>query len=144
MPSLGCTWMGELEAEAGRKKAHTFRSVEQKRRIVEETLKAGVSVSSVGRAHGINANQVFQWRKLYRGGRDGCAMACATLFAGFTGTMGMSDFSLSFITAYDPRPSLCGHTPGWRAAKGRPLGSRIEDVCTCQGLQTARSRSALA
>jgi transposase InsO family protein len=60
--------MGELEAEAGRKKAHTFRSVEEKRRIVEETLKAGVSVSSVGRAHGINANQVFQWRKLYRQG----------------------------------------------------------------------------
>jgi len=68
MPCVGCTWMGELEAEAGRKKAHTFRRVEQKRRIVEETLKAGVSVSSVGRAHGINANQVFQWRKLYRPG----------------------------------------------------------------------------
>jgi transposase len=66
MPCLGCEWMGE--AEAGRKKAHTFRSVEEKRRIVEETLKAGVSVSSVGRAHGINANQVFQWRKLYQQG----------------------------------------------------------------------------
>jgi transposase len=58
--------MGEVEA--GRKKAHTFRSVEEKRRIVEETLKAGVSVSSVGRAHGINANQVFHWRKLYQQG----------------------------------------------------------------------------
>jgi transposase len=68
MPCLGCDWMGEVEAEAGRKKAHTFRSVEEKRRIVEETLKAGVSVSSVGRAHGINANQVFQWRKLYQRG----------------------------------------------------------------------------
>jgi transposase len=60
--------MGEMEAEAGRKKAHTFRSVEEKRRIVGETLKAGVSVSSVARAHGINANQVFQWRKLYQQG----------------------------------------------------------------------------
>jgi transposase len=59
---------GRVGSGAGRKKAHTFRSVEQKRRIVEETLKAGVSVSSVGRAHGINANQVFQWRKLYRPG----------------------------------------------------------------------------
>jgi transposase len=58
--------MGEVEAV--RKKAHTFRSVEEKRRIVEETLKAGVSVSSVGRAHGINANQVFHWRKLYQQG----------------------------------------------------------------------------
>jgi transposase len=60
--------MGEVELEAGRKKAHTFRSVELKRRIVEETLRAGVSVSSVARAHGINANQVFQWRKLYQDG----------------------------------------------------------------------------
>jgi transposase len=60
--------MGEVELEAERKKAHTFRSVELKRRIVEETLKAGVSVSSVARAHGINANQVFQWRKLYQDG----------------------------------------------------------------------------
>jgi len=60
--------MGEVEGEAGRRKAHTFRSVELKRRIVEETLKAGVSVSSVARAHGINANQVFQWRKLYQDG----------------------------------------------------------------------------
>jgi len=50
MPWLGCEWMGEVEAEAGRKKAHTFRSAEEKRRIVEETLKAEVSVSSVGRA----------------------------------------------------------------------------------------------
>ena len=71
MPCLGCDWMGEVEAEAGRKKAHTFRSVEEKRRIVEETLKAGVSVSSVGRAHGINANQVFGWRRLYLAGRLG-------------------------------------------------------------------------
>jgi transposase len=57
-----------VEAGAGRKKAHTFRGVEEKRQIVEETLKAGMSVSSVARARGINANQVFQWRKLYRDG----------------------------------------------------------------------------
>jgi transposase len=60
--------MDLVEADTGRRKAHTFRGVEEKRRIVEETLKAGVSVSSVARAHGINANQVFQWRKLYRDG----------------------------------------------------------------------------
>ena len=66
--------MDLVEADTGQKKAHTFRGVEEKRRIVEETLKAGVSVSSVARAHGINANQVFQWRKLYRDGLlDGSA-----------------------------------------------------------------------
>ena len=60
--------MDRLEGAAGRRKAHTFRGVEEKRRIVEETLRDGASVSSVARAHGVNANQVFQWRRLYRDG----------------------------------------------------------------------------
>jgi transposase len=47
------------------------RSVAEKRRIVEETLAAGASVARVARAHGVNANQVFQWRRLYRAGRLG-------------------------------------------------------------------------
>lgn len=46
-----------------------YRSVEERRRIVEETLVPGVSVAMVARAHGINANQVFGWRKLYQSGR---------------------------------------------------------------------------
>jgi transposase len=46
-----------------------FRTVEEKRRIVEETLQPGASVARVARAHGVNANQVFGWRQLYRQGR---------------------------------------------------------------------------
>ncbi len=42
--------------------------MEEKRRIVEETLVPGVSVARVARAHGVNANQVFGWRQLYRQG----------------------------------------------------------------------------
>jgi|SRR6185295_2001006 len=45
-----------------------FRSREQRRQIVEETLKPGASVSLVARAHDVNANQVFYWRKQYREG----------------------------------------------------------------------------
>lgn len=45
------------------------RSALERRRIVEETLEPGASVSRVSRRHGINANQVFQWRRLYREGR---------------------------------------------------------------------------
>ena len=45
------------------------RSVEEKRRIVEETLEAGASVARVARRHAVNANQVFYWRKEYREGR---------------------------------------------------------------------------
>jgi transposase len=46
-----------------------FRSKEERRRIVEETLKPGASVALVARANGVNANQVFKWRRQYRKGR---------------------------------------------------------------------------
>ena len=36
---------------------------------MEETLQPGASVAVIARQHGVNANQVFQWRKLYREGR---------------------------------------------------------------------------
>ena len=45
------------------------RSQQERRRVVEETLKAGASVTDIARAHGVKANQVFRWRKLYREGR---------------------------------------------------------------------------
>ncbi len=47
------------------------RSIAEKRRIVEETLAPGASVARVARAHGINASQVFGWRRLYLAGRLG-------------------------------------------------------------------------
>jgi transposase len=43
-------------------------AAEEKRRIVELTLEPGASVSRVARAEGVNANQVFQWRRAYRDG----------------------------------------------------------------------------
>jgi len=47
------------------------RSIAEKRRILEETLVPGASVAKVARAHGVNANQVFGWRRLYLAGRLG-------------------------------------------------------------------------
>jgi len=44
------------------------RSPELKRQIVEETLAPGASVARVARAHGVNANQVFAWRRRYQQG----------------------------------------------------------------------------
>ena len=44
------------------------RSVQQKREIVEATLVSGVSIARVARAYGVNANQLFHWRKLYKDG----------------------------------------------------------------------------
>ncbi len=43
-------------------------SIAEKRRIVEETHIRGASVATVARRHGVNANQVFAWRQLYRQG----------------------------------------------------------------------------
>jgi len=43
----------------------------KKRQMVEETLVPGASVARVARAHGVNANQLFQWRRQYRQGRLG-------------------------------------------------------------------------
>jgi len=38
---------------------------------VEETLAPGASVARVARTYGVNANQVFGWRRLYLAGRLG-------------------------------------------------------------------------
>jgi transposase len=46
-----------------------FRSKLERRQIVEESLKPGASVSLIARAHNVNTNQVFNWRKLYQEGR---------------------------------------------------------------------------
>lgn len=39
-----------------------------KRRIVEETLRPGVSVAEVARHYALNANLLFGWRRLYQQG----------------------------------------------------------------------------
>ena len=46
-----------------------YRSALERRQIVEETLQPGASVAIIARAHEVNANQVFCWRKLYRQGQ---------------------------------------------------------------------------
>ena len=53
-----------------------YRALEEKRRIVEESLAEGASVALVARTHGVNANLVFNWRRLYQAGRlGGCDRA---------------------------------------------------------------------
>ena len=50
------------------RRARIWRSVAEKRQIVKQTLEPGASVALIARAHGLNANQVFQWRHEYRKG----------------------------------------------------------------------------
>lgn len=39
--------------------------------LVEQSLQPGASVARLAREHGINANQLFTWRKAYREGQLG-------------------------------------------------------------------------
>ena len=52
----------EVGVDGGRAK-RVYRRAEEKRRIVEATLVPGASIARVAREHGVNANQVFQWRQ---------------------------------------------------------------------------------
>lgn len=51
-----------------KQKKRARRSAAERRRIVEETLVPGASVALVARSHGINANQVFAWRRQHLAG----------------------------------------------------------------------------
>ncbi len=44
------------------------RSADEKLAMVRETFEPGKTVSMVARLHGINPNQLFQWRKLHQDG----------------------------------------------------------------------------
>src|ERR1700757_3745880 len=48
-----------------------YHSFEEKRRIVQQTLADGASVARIAQAHGVNANLVFNWRRLYQAGQLG-------------------------------------------------------------------------
>jgi transposase len=50
------------------RRVRRFRSISEKLQIVQLTLKPGASVAEVARAHGVNANQVFKWRRAFERG----------------------------------------------------------------------------
>jgi transposase len=65
-------WMADaVEHVEGGSERRRYWTVDEKRRIVEQTLSSGLSVASLARQHGVNANQVFYWRKLYHAGQLG-------------------------------------------------------------------------
>jgi transposase len=46
-------------------------SLDEKRRIVEESLEDGASIAEVARRHDLNANQLFGWRRQFGFEPDG-------------------------------------------------------------------------
>ena len=51
------------------RQTHRVYSLEFKQQVVQETLEPGTSVSVVARRHDMNANVVFEWKRLYRDGK---------------------------------------------------------------------------
>ena len=66
-------WMDEVDLSVVGPRRR--RSAAERRGVVEETLEPGASVAKVALKYGVNANQVFQWRRLYRDGKLGGAPA---------------------------------------------------------------------
>jgi len=61
--------MGVVTEEAGSfRRVRRWRTVSEKRRIAELTFELSASVVLVARAHGVNANQVFKWRRVLKRG----------------------------------------------------------------------------
>jgi len=84
------------------------RSVAEKRRIVEETLAAGASVARVARAHNVNANQVFHWRKLYQAGRLGSTPGAIKLLPVTVDTASSASLAMGIEASSQPTPHTCG------------------------------------
>jgi len=67
-----------IEVSTSNSAKRVQRTAEEKRRIVEATLVPGASIARVAREHGVNANQVFQWRYEYRNGASWAAKQART------------------------------------------------------------------
>ena len=60
--------MGDEREIGAPRSVRRWRTLSEKRHIAELTLEPGASVALVARAHGVNANQVFKWRRALKRG----------------------------------------------------------------------------
>ncbi len=77
------------------------------------TLVPGASVARLAREHGVNANQVFTWRKLFREGRLGPVQPSAVRLLPV-------DIALTTVAA---------GTPPWVDPRGQPGSGRLRLEC---------------
>ena len=68
---------GSPIATAVAKRCRRSWSDDEKRKIVAETLCPGASVADIARRHGMNANLLFNWRRLARGTSSVCPSTTA-------------------------------------------------------------------
>jgi len=60
--------MVHAEGQGSGRRVRRWRSVAEKRQIVQLTMEPGAKVAEIARAHGLNANQVFKWRRAFERG----------------------------------------------------------------------------
>jgi transposase len=118
---------------AGHSGKRLRRTPEEKRRIVEATFVPGASIARVAREHGVNANQVFQWRYEYRKGTLGVRQQGQTKLVPVTVTAEPSSVSGSAIDpGIAPSGSIHIELPG-RAVISVEAGVDPELVRTVLG-----------
>lgn len=61
--------MTHVEVAGARQRVRRRRTASEKLEIVQLTMEPGASVAEIARAHGVNANQVFKWRRLFERGQ---------------------------------------------------------------------------
>jgi transposase len=54
--------------EVSARRVRRWHPISEKLKIVQQSLQPGVSVAEVARANGVNANQVFTWRRAFERG----------------------------------------------------------------------------
>ena len=60
--------MSYTEQVGSARQVRRWRSIAEKRHIVQLTMEPEASVAEVARSHGLNANQVFKWRRAFEKG----------------------------------------------------------------------------
>jgi transposase len=104
------TFSVEASAPSARRQRRTR---EEKRRIVEATFVPGASIARVAREHGVNANQVFQWRHEYRKGTLSVGQQAQTRLVPVTVTAEPSSIPMSGMApAVVPLGSIHIELPG--------------------------------
>lgn len=81
-------FMVHAEEVGSGRRVRRWRSVAEKRQIVQWTMEPGASVAEVARVHGLNANQVFKWRREFERGEliESCAALLPVTIAAASGS----------------------------------------------------------
>lgn len=105
------------------RQTHRVYSLEFKQQVVQETLEPGTSVSVVARRHDMNANVVFEWKRLYREGK----LKLPGIEATPTSSTELLPVNVIDLPVPMPRPAqLAANEPPAQAGKVSPSVCEIE------------------